>query len=396
MSLLITNARIVCGKPSPAPYRGSVRIAGDRIVEVAPELVAQPGEQVIDADGRVLLPGFIDAHTHAAFAGDRLAEFELQQRGKSYLDILQAGGGIFATVRAVRGASEAELAEALGARLSAMLEHGTTTVEVKSGYGLTTADELKLLRAIQTASREFPGTVLPTALLGHALDPAEPRFVERVVEDTLPRVHEEFGPIPVDAYCEEGAWSVADCRRLFEKASELGHPLRLHTDQFHALGGVELALELGARSVDHLEATSAPMLERIARHGCFGVMLPVSAFHTNERYARARPFLDAGGKLVLASNYNPGSAPSFSMPFVQALAVRKLGMSALEAIVSSTRVPAELLGLLDRGQIAVGLRADLVLLKHRDERLLSYEVGANPVERVIVGGQQWRPSQEHR
>ena len=390
MSLLIANARIVCGTPDRAPYRGSVRIQGEHIVEIGAELVAHEGERVIDAEERALVPGFVDAHTHAVFAGDRLGEFELQQRGKSYLEILEAGGGIFSTVRAVRGTSVAELAAALGERLCNMLEHGTTSIEVKSGYGLTTEDELKLLRAIHTAARDFPGKVVATALLGHALDPAEPQFVERVIEETLPSVHAEFGAIAIDAYCEQGAWSVADCRRLFEKAQLLGHPLRLHTDQFHALGGVELALELGVRSVDHLEATSPAMLEHIARHGSFGVMLPVTGFHTDQRYAKGRTFLDAGGKLVLASNYNPGSAPSFSMPFVQALAVRKLGLTALEAIVASTSTAAELLGLSDRGRITVGSRADLVLLKHRDERLLSYEVGANPVERVLVGGKEWQ------
>src|SRR5690606_36906904 len=200
------------------------------------------------------------AHTHALFAGNRLDEFELEQQGKSYLDILKAGGGIFATVRAVRKASEEALVESLLRRLFIMLREGTTTVEVKSGYGLTTGDELKMLRAIENVQARFPGTVVPTALLGHALDPEEPRLVDRTIEETLPAVHAEFPGIAIDAYCEEGAWSVADCRRLFERARALGHPLRLHADQFHRLGGLELALEFGALSVDHLEASSTEAL----------------------------------------------------------------------------------------------------------------------------------------
>lgn len=389
MTLLIAGARIVPGEAAAEPFVGSVRIDADRITEVGVDLTPQSGERVIEAGGRVLLPGFVDAHTHAVYAGERLDEFELKQSGKSYLEILAAGGGILATVRAVREASVESLAEALGERLRVMLNEGTTSVEVKSGYGLTTQDELKLLRAIRLAAARFPGTVVPTALLGHALDPEQPDFVERTLAETLPAVHAEFPGIAIDAYCERGAWSVAECRRLFERARELGHPVRLHADQFNALGGVELALELGALSVDHLEATSPDVLERLAQSNTFGVLVPVSGFHTDDRYANARAFTNAGGKLVLASNYNPGSAPSSSMPFVHALAVRKLGLSSLDAIAATTSTAARLLGLSDRGVIAPGFRADLVLLRHRDPRTLAYEIGGNPVDRVIVAGREW-------
>jgi len=389
MSLFVAGARIVPGDARAEPYLGSVRIDADRIVDVGVGLVPRSGERVIDADGRVLLPGFVDAHTHAVYAGDRLDEFDLKRQGHSYLEILAAGGGILATVRAVRQTGVEALAEALLQRLFAMLREGTTSVEVKSGYGLTTEDELKLLRAIRLAAADFPGTLVPTALLGHALDPEQPDLVELTLAETLPAVHAEFPGIAVDAYCERGAWSVADCRRLFERARELGHPVRLHADQFNALGGVELALELGALSVDHLEATSPAALARLAESGTFGVVLPVSGFHTDDRYANARAFVDAGGQLVLASNCNPGSAPSSSMPFVHALALRKLGMSALEAIAATTSTAARLLGLADRGAIAAGFRADLVLLRHRDPRLLGYEIGGNPVDQVIVAGRTW-------
>lgn len=390
MSWLIRDARLIpCA--GGAPLRGSLRIEGERILELGPALTPLQDELVIEAEGRVLLPGFVDAHTHALFAGDRLDEFELRQQGKSYLEILAAGGGILSTVRAVREASEEELARALGERLQLMLEHGTTSVEVKSGYGLSTRDELKMLRAIVRAARRFPGTVVPTALLGHARDPDQPHFIEQVLEETLPAVHAEFPGIAVDAFCEQNAFSVDDCRRLFERALELGHPIRLHTDQFTALGGLELAIELGALSADHLEATSPAGLQALAHSQTFGVVLPVSGFHTDGRYADARALLAAGGKLVLASNYNPGSSPCFSLPFVIALALRKLGLSALEAISACTERAAALLGLSDRGRLAPGARADLILLRHRDERLLGYELGGNPVERVIVAGRELAP-----
>lgn len=389
MTLLVAGAHIVTGEANVPAFLGSVRIEADRIVEVGPALSPRAKEPVIEADGRVLLPGFVDAHTHAVYAGDRLDEFELKQRGKTYLEILESGGGILSSVRAVRQTGVEALADALLRRLKVMLSEGTTSVEVKSGYGLTTHDELKLLTAIRLAAMRFPGTVVPTALLGHALDPEQPDLVERTLLETLPAVHAEFPGIAVDAYCEQGAWSVADCRRLFERARDLGHPLRLHADQFHRLGGVELALELGASSVDHLEATPIAALERLARSDCYAVLLPISGFHTDDRYANARAFVDAGGKLVLASNCNPGSAPSSSMPFVHALAVRKLRLSALEAISATTSAAARLLGLTDRGVIAPGFRADLVLLRHRDPRLLGFELGGNPVDRVIVGGAEW-------
>jgi imidazolonepropionase len=374
------------GGGEPRVVRTHLRVQGDRIAAIGDALTALPGEPVLEARGRVLLPGFVDAHTHALWAGDRLDEWELQRRGATYLELLAAGGGILATVRAVRAASEDDLAAALCARLARMLREGTTTVEVKSGYGLSTAAELKMLRAIAASARSFPGTVVPTALLGHALDPAEPGLVERVITETLPAVHDEFPGITVDAFCEQGAWSVDACRRLLERARALGHPVRLHADQFHRTGGLPLAIALGARSVDHLEASSPADLRALAEAGVYGVLLPATGFHTDGRYADPRPFLEAGGALVLASNCNPGSSPTSSMPFVAALGRRKLGLDLPETLSAITSTPAELLDLPDRGRIACGLRADLVLLCHEDPRQLAHQIGGNPVDAVICGG----------
>jgi imidazolonepropionase len=377
---------VIPGDGSAALPSGGVRIEGDRITAVGAGVVAAPGDEEIDAAGRVVMPGFVDAHTHALWAGDRLDEFEQRLRGTSYLEILKAGGGILSTVRAVRAASPEALVQSLRARLALMLREGTTTVEVKSGYGLSTERELTMLRAIRAAARTFPGTVVATALLGHAVDPDVPDFVDRVVGETLPAVSAELPGIAVDAFCEQGAWSLADCRRLLERARELGHPVRLHADQFNAQGGIDLAIAVGARSVDHLEASSPADLARLAGAGVAGVVLPASGFHTDGRYANARALLDAGGTVVLASNCNPGSSPTSSMPFVVALARRKLGLTSDEAIAAVTSRPAALLGLPDRGRLAPGMRADVAILRHHDERQLGYELGGNPVDVVICGG----------
>ncbi|MBL37328.1 MAG: imidazolonepropionase [Xanthomonadales bacterium] len=349
-------------------------------------------EAAFDAGGRAVLPGFVDCHTHACFAGTRLDEWERKLAGVSYLDLLEQGGGIMATVRATREASETELTELLLARLTRMLAHGSTTVEVKSGYGLDTESELKMLRAIARAGESFAGTVVPTACIGHAIDPEveHGRFVRRTIDETLPAVTAEFPGIALDAYCEKGAWSLDDCLALFAAGQAAGHPIRVHADQFNALGMIEAAVELGFASVDHLEATGIEGLDRLATSTAFGVMLPASGFHLDERYGDGRAFLDAGGRLALGTNYNPGSAPCWSMPFVVALAVRKLGLTPAEAVHASTAAGAELLGLSDRGKIEPGMRADLVVLDATDARELAFEFGGNPVARVMAGGQGTR------
>jgi len=399
MNLLIHDARVLT-LAGPAVRRGAELAESGAWprgwVRVEDGLIAALGEgdppdsagaERLDAGGRVLMPGFVDAHTHACWAGDRLSEWELKRRGASYLDILKAGGGIMSTVRAVRAASEDELVDGLLDRLDAMAAEGTTSVEVKSGYGLTTADELKMLRAIRRAGEGQPLTVVPTACIGHAIEQGVDRFVERTIEETLPAVSEEFPGIALDAYCEDGAWSLDDTVSLFEAAAALGHPLRVHADQFNALGMTAWARANGVLSIDHLEATDPEELAKIAASDCYGVMLPCSGFHVDARYADGRAFLDAGGRLVLATNCNPGSSPSLSMPMAIALAVRNLGISAAEAIAASTVNAAALLGLSDRGRIEEGFRADLVLLRHRDERQLGYEFGGSHALAVLCGGE---------
>ncbi|MCW5765093.1 MAG: imidazolonepropionase [Phycisphaeraceae bacterium] len=407
--LVIRNARVAGFAPGPKRRadldalpvipRADVTIEDGRIKsirEVKPNTRRAPIDPAdpatIDADGRVLIPGLVDCHTHLCWAGQRLDEWEAKRRGVPYLEILKRGGGIMATVRAVREASIESLAADLLARARLMLANGSTTIEVKSGYGLTTDAELKMLRAVRLAQQSFPGTLVPTALLGHAIDDAQPGFVGVTVRQTLPAVAAEFPGITVDAFCEQGAWSLEQCVLLFNRARELGLPIRIHADQFNSLGAVPAALRLDARSIDHLEASTREDLALLAAApNTAGVMLPACGFHLDGRYARGRRFVQDGGLLAIATNCNPGSAPCFSMPLVIALAVRHLGLSFPEAFAAATVNPAHVLGLRDRGAIAPGLRADLLLLRHTDERALAFEFGASPVDIAICNGAvAWR------
>lgn len=399
-TLRIINARaLTLEGPGPVGRiiaRAHITIENGRISQVSESPSASqasspdPQDRTLDARGRVLMPAFIDAHTHACYAGDRLDEWEMKRRGVPYLEILRAGGGIMSTVRAVRRTSDSDLAVNLRTRLDRMLREGAATIEVKSGYGLSTEHELRMLRAIRAAAAGFPGTVIPTALIAHALDPDLPtdRFIETTISETLPAVHAEFPGIAIDAYCEQGAWPLDACTRLFLSAASLGHPIRVHTDQFNPLGMTEWAIAHGARSVDHLEATPRESLRTIAASSSFAVLLPCTGFHTDGRYADGRTIIDAGGgdRLVISTNLNPGSSPCSSVPMAIALAVRHCGLSPHEAIAACTRNAAALLGFTDRGTVTVGARADLVLLRHTDERLLAHDFGGNPVDAVIAAG----------
>ena len=396
--IAITNARILTLGGSDSPRRGgSMRelaaidrgsiILRDGRVEAVGESVDIPDEaEPIDAQGRVVMPAFVDCHTHACWAGERLDEWELKQRGATYLEILESGGGIMSTVRAVRESSVEQLFESLLDRLNWMLSEGTTACEVKSGYGMSTEDELKMLDAIVLADQNWVGRVSPTACIGHAKDADVADFVDRTINETLPAVHERYPSVTIDAYTEQGAWSVEETVQLFSAAKELGHPLRIHADQFNALGMLEAAIELGALSVDHLEATEPESLKTLAQSDTMGVMLPCSGFHVDDRYGDGRAFIDANGALAIATNVNPGSAPCLSMPMAIALATRKLGITAAEAICASTVNGAHLLGFNDLGTLSVGSQADLIMLRHHDERQLGYTFGGSHAELVICNG----------
>ena len=397
MNLLVRNARVLTLAAGARPRRGrelgdlavlpnaDVLVADGLVASVGPRLEAPEGAELIDANGRVLMPGFVDCHTHACWAGSRLDEWDELTRGVSWPEILGKGGGLPATVRAVREATRKQLAAGLRERLTRMLWEGTTTVEVKSGYGLTTEAEMKMLRAIVRAGQDFAGTVVPTALLGQAFEGALEDYARMVVKEMLPEVSREFPDIAVDACVEEGAWTREACVRLFEKASK-HHPLRVHADRHTSLGMVPEAIRLHARSVDHLEASTRADLVALGGSHTIGVILPFAGFHSGGRFARAGFLVDQGGAVALATDCNPGPSPAHSMPFAIALAARCCGLTAQEAIAACTVNAAEVLGLRDRGTIEAGKRADMILLLHTDERMLAYEVGGNPVDLVVCGG----------
>lgn len=408
MKLLIRDARVLLAFPHhpgaalrgrgmgewPTLDRADVLINGPVIESVGERLPRAAGIEEIEAGGRVLMPGLVDCHTHACWVGDRLDEWELKRAGVAYLEILKRGGGIMSTVRAVRAASESDLASTLSGRLARMLALGSTTVEVKSGYGLSTRDELKMLRAIVAAAGTARATVIPTALVGHAIDAdaASPdAFIAQTVEETVPAVAQEFPGIAFDAYCEQGAWPLEACRRLFDRARSLGHPIRVHADQFNRLGVLELNREwsrgrTGFASIDHLEATEPGGLRELASTPTIGTLLPCTGFHTDGRYADGRGLIDAGGAAALASNANPGTSPCLSMQMAIALAVRFNRLTVKESLAAATVNSAAVLGLFDRGVVAPGTRADLVLLGTGDERQLAYEFGGNQADLVITGG----------
>ncbi len=402
---LIANARIITLDKGDLPRRGS-SMADLGVIENGYVLVldgkinqvqsGSPDQEVfdksdelvvIDAEGRVVMPTFVDCHTHSCWAGSRLDEFEAGLQGVPYLDILAQGGGIMSTVKSVRGATQEELATKLVGRVALMASMGTTVVEVKSGYGLTTKDELKMLRSIHDASQEIPQLVSGTFLGAHAIDPDVENFTELVIEETLPAVAAEFPNITCDAYCEEGAWSVDETTKLFERAVDLGCPIRAHLDQFNALGMLSRAIELGAVSVDHLEHSTDEELTLLAKSSTIGVLLPASGFCLHDAYARGRYMIDAGCAIAIASNFNPGSAPMPSMPFAIALACRRLGLSPAEAITAATVNAACVLGLEKNvGRIKVGFRGDIQLLDCEDERELAWQIcGGGPLLVSIDG-----------
>jgi imidazolonepropionase len=337
----------------------------------------------VDGSGRCAIPGLVDCHTHACFAGDRVEEFSLRAGGATYEDLHAAGGGILSTVRATRAADEAELKAAVGRHRDWMLRAGTTTFESKSGYGLDRETELASLRAIAAEGG------IPTWLGAHAVPPefadADP-YLDFILAEVLP----EAAPLAeaADVFIEEGAFEPAQARRYLEACRDSGLALRLHADQFTERGGVPLAIELGARSVDHLEATGPEGVRALATSGVVAVLLPVSALFLDRPMPPARALADAGAAIVLATDFNPGSSFSESLPIVCSLACTQLHLSPEEALAACTVNAAHVLGRSARiGRAMPGYDADLVLLDAPDWRHLAYHLGGDLVSTVIRHGE---------
>lgn len=414
--------------------------------------------ELFDAQGMTMLPGFVDSHTHAVFAGHRAHEFALRAEGKTYQEIAAAGGGILSTVKATRAASEQELYDIASRRLDAMMRHGTTTVEIKSGYGLDTATELKLLRVIARLQRKHPMTVVPTLLAAHAFpheyrasDADRERYVELLIKEMLPAARELFSdghfvfpliPPPradaeqatypsrmvktmsgvffCDVFCEQGYFSVEQSERILHAAEKLGFHLKLHADQLSASGALELGVRCGAVSVDHLECTTRSGIQTLASSGTIGTVLPgcslflgcqatkhqaealVSSSSSNMEstwetppvattpgYAPARAMIDAGCTIALATDFNPGSSMTYSMPAMMTLACTQMRLVPEEALTAATLNGAAALRLSDViGRIDVGLYADVVLYDVPDWRMIPYHFAENHVRYVFKQGKR--------
>jgi imidazolonepropionase len=369
--------------------RGYVLCAEGRIQSVGAMSELDLAGDVEELDGRGLcaVPGLVDCHTHVCFAGDRVGEFSLRAAGASYEELHEAGGGILATVEATRAAGEEGLRAAVEQHRGWMLAAGTTTFEGKSGYGLDRDTELASLRAI----REAGGA--PTFLGAHAVPPefASPdAYLDFVVAEVLP----EAAPLAeaVDVFVERGAFDVEHARRYLAEAQRLGLALRLHADQFTEAGGLELAIELGARSVDHLEATSERGVRALGEAEVVAVLLPASALFLDRPMPPARSLVEAGAAVALATDFNPGSAFCESLPLVCSLACTQLGLSPADALTACTVNAAHVLGRAgQKGRLAAGFDADVVLLDAPDWRYLAYHLGGPVVAAVIRGGEAvWR------
>jgi imidazolonepropionase len=348
-----------------------------------------------------VIPGLVDPHTHVVFGGDRVDEFELRIGGATYLEIMAAGGGILSTVGHTRAATEAELVAAARRRLDEMLAFGTTTLEVKSGYGLDTATELKMLRVMEELDRTHPCTLVPTFLGAHTVapeyrnDPAG--YVELVMDEMIPAAAAWYAasdfrrlgrPFFIDVFCEEHAFDVEQSRRILQAGIAAGMRAKLHVDQFNALGGVAMAIELGAISVDHLDVSGPVEIAALGHADTLAVPLPAANFNLGDTsFAPARELVDAGAALALATDLNPGSAPCYGMPTVMAIACRYLGLLPAEALLAGTINAAHAIGMAGEvGSLEAGKAADLLLLKEADYRHVAYFFGGNPVAAVVKRG----------
>jgi imidazolonepropionase len=349
--------------------------------------------EVVDAGGRVVLPGFVDAHTHPVFSGNRVDEFELRAQGASYEEIAASGGGIRSTVHKTRAASEEELGEQALKHARWFLQCGTTTVEAKSGYGLTLADELKILRVIRDLKTKTPLEFVPTFLGAHAVpdehrdDPQ--RYVELVIDEMLPAVAKEGLAEYCDIFCERGYFDIETSRRILSAAQRHALRLRMHVDQLTNSGGASLAAELGAATADHLEQTEDDGIAALQRANVQPVLLPGSVYALGKsRYPRARDMIDAGLAVVLATDFNPGSSPTPSMPMMLSLAATQMKMTPAEGVTAATINAAYSLDRGDQiGSLEVGKRANFAIFECEDYRELAYYFGFPQTHSVYVRGE---------
>ncbi len=370
--------------------RDGVIVAVGAASEVAPQADADVIR--IDACNSVVMPGFVDAHTHPVFAGTREDEYEMRAAGLTYQQIASQGGGIRSTVRKTRAASEDELFEMALPRVRSLLEHGTTTVEAKSGYGLSVDGELKILRVIRRLNAETPLELIPTFLGAHEI-PDEYRgaredYIRLVIDEMLPRVAAEGLAGYCDVFCESHVFTVDESRRVLARAKELGLGVRLHAEQLSLSGGSNLAAELGAATADHLEWIDAEGIVTMKRAGVIAVLLPGAVFNLGlTRYAPARAMIEADLAVALATDFNPGSSPTPSMQMILSIACAQMRMTPAEAITAATINAAYSLACGERlGSLEAGKQADVVVFDCEDYRQIPYFFGINHALVVIKSG----------
>jgi imidazolonepropionase len=345
---------------------------------------------IVDAAGRVVLPGFVDAHTHLVFSGNRLDDFDRRARGETYEQIAKAGGGIWSTVEKTRAASEADLFEHAKKHANWFLQCGTTTIEAKSGYGLTTEDELKILRVMRRLNEESPVEIVPTFLGAHAVPKniSANEYIDLVINEMLPRVAKERLAEFCDVFCERGYFDFEQSRKVLTAATKLGLKLRGHVDQLTNSGGAKLMAELSATTADHLEKTDEQGIAALKAAYVQPVLLPGSVYALGSTsYPRAREMIEAGLAVVLATDFNPGSSPTPSMPMILSLACTQMKMSPAEAIAASTINAAYSLDRGERiGSLESGKRANFSIFDCEDYRELAYWFGLPQTHSVYVRG----------
>lgn len=397
---------VTCAGPAPKHGKemsdiglikdGALIIHDDKIVAAGTtdELFPQISEdeyEMIDASGKTVLPGFVDSHTHFIFGGYRADEFSWRLRGDTYMSIMERGGGINASVSKTREASLEELVEAGKERLAEMLEFGVTTVEGKSGYGLDKDTELKQLRAMKELQGTQPIDIVTTFLGPHSVLPEwkgkEREFLDWMIEDVMPLVKKENLAEFADIFCEQNVFSVEDSEYYLTKAKEMGFKLKIHADEMAPLKGSELAARVGCTSADHLLQASDQGIEDMAREGVISTVLPATAFCLKEPYARGRKMIDSGCALAIASDWNPGSCFTNSIPLLVALTCIYMGLSIEEVITGLTINGAAAVGRADKvGSLEPGKQADIIFLRYPSIHFMPYHTGVNLVETVIKGG----------
>ncbi|MBI2386404.1 MAG: imidazolonepropionase [Elusimicrobia bacterium] len=376
---------------------GAVLLDQGKIVAAGPKAVvltnpAAKGAKMLSAEGRVLLPGFVDAHTHPVFAAPRLDDFESRIAGKSYAEIAQRGGGILSTVNGVRGSKEADLVAGLRRRALDFVSSGTTTIEAKSGYGLDLDNELKLLRAMRAVSSRGPLEIVPTFLGAHAVPPEfkgrKGEFVERICATMIPRVAEEKLAAFVDLFCEQGYFDLDDLRAVASAGAKAGLKLKVHAEQLSRMGSLDAALKLGAVTADHLDCVVEDDIPALSASGTVACLVPGSNYFLGKPYPPARRLLDLGAAVALATDFNPGTCPCHDMRMIVSIACTQMKMSPAEALVSSTINGAHALGLgATHGSLEPGKTADIACFDAEDHRELAYWFGAPKTRWVMKRGE---------